>query len=209
MQELRSTEILDKEIQADARKKAGSILQKADLDCAKLLESLDDDIEKTRAEKELAYSKKLAAFEQDQKAAIPLQKECFEVSFIQNSIVKNINEYLASLSEEKRLEIALNGFDFTTLNQDKKITAYVYGFDFETAKKMLTKKLGKNLAECKETIFRKIALEDDCGLEKPQGIILEAQDKSFRCRLTLSQAISQILDKNRADLSDALFGGQL
>ena len=94
MQELRSTEILDKEIQADARKKAGSILQKADLDCAKLLESLDDDIEKTRAEKELAYSKKLAAFEQDQKAAIPLQKECFEVSFIQNSIVKNINEYL-------------------------------------------------------------------------------------------------------------------
>ena len=115
----------------------------------------------------------------------------------------------ASLSEEKRLEIALNGFDFTNLDQDIKITAYVYGFDFEAAKKMLTKKLGKNLAECKETIFRKIALEDDCGLEKPQGIILEAQDKSFRCRLTLSQAISQILDKNRADLSDALFGGQL
>ena len=103
----------------------------------------------------------------------------------------------------------MNGFDFTTLDQDIKITAYVYGFDFEAAKKMLTKKLGKNLAECKETIFRKIALEDDCGLEKPQGIILEAQDKSFRCRLTLGQAISQILDKNRADLSDALFGGQL
>lgn len=209
MQELRSTDILDKEIQADARKKAENILRKADSDCAKLIASVDDDIEKTKADKEIAYSKKLDAFEKDQKAAIPLQKECFEVSFIQDSIIKNINEYLSSLTEEKRIQIAFKGFDFKTLDKDKKIIAYVYGFDLETVKKILTKEVGKNLVECKETIFRKIALEDDCGLEKPQGVILEAQDKSFRCRLTLSQAISQILDKNRADLSDALFGGQL
>ena len=33
MQELRSTEILDKEIQTDARKKADKLLKKADADC--------------------------------------------------------------------------------------------------------------------------------------------------------------------------------
>ena len=37
MQELRSTDILDKEIQADARKKAERMLAKADLDCEKLI----------------------------------------------------------------------------------------------------------------------------------------------------------------------------
>ena len=51
MQELRSTDILDKEIQADARKKAERMLAKADSDCAKLLASVDTDIEKTGAEK--------------------------------------------------------------------------------------------------------------------------------------------------------------
>ena len=33
MEELRSTEVLDKEIRADARKKAEKILDKADVDC--------------------------------------------------------------------------------------------------------------------------------------------------------------------------------
>ena len=46
MQELRSTDILDKEIQADARKKAERMLQKADAECANLLESVGQDIEK-------------------------------------------------------------------------------------------------------------------------------------------------------------------
>ena len=39
MQELRSTDILDKEIQADARKKAERMLEKADRDCQQLLAS--------------------------------------------------------------------------------------------------------------------------------------------------------------------------
>ena len=36
MQELRSTDILDKEIQADARKKADRILRQAEVDCEKI-----------------------------------------------------------------------------------------------------------------------------------------------------------------------------
>lgn len=209
MQELRSTDILDKEIHSEARKKAEEILKKADSDCAQILASVDETVAKTKAEKEEAYAKKLEAFEKDQQASIPLQKECFEVSFVQSAISKNINKYLASLSEEKRIEIAIKGFDFDNLVQNQNVTAYVYGFSIAEAKKVLTKKLGKKLLDCQETMFRKIALEESYGLEKPAGIILEAEDKSFRCRLTLSQAISKILDKNRADLSDALFGGQI
>ena len=62
--------------------------------------------------------------------------------------------------------------------------------------------------KCEETKFGKIVLEDDYDLEKPEGILLESEDKSFRVRLTLSEIIGQLLDKNREELSDALFRGQ-
>ena len=114
MQELRSTDILDKEIQADARKKAERMLAKADSDCAKLLASVETDIEKAAEEKQQFFAHKLEAFEKDRMAVVPLEKERFKVSFIQNSVVANINKYLEGLSEEKRLILVARNFDFKT-----------------------------------------------------------------------------------------------
>ena len=206
MQELRSTDILDKEIQADARKKAERMLEKADSDCEKLLASVDSDIEKAKQEKEEFFAHKLEAFEKDRMAVVPLEKERFKVSFIQNSIIQNINKYLDGLSEEKRLALVARDFDFKT---DFKLNAFVYGFSLASAKKFLSDKLGSKLASVSETKFGAQALEDEIGLEEPQGIILESEDKNFRCRLTLSEVIEKLLDTNRSELSATLFGGEL
>ena len=206
MQELRSTDILDKEIQADARKKAERMLAKADLDCEKLLASVDSDIEKAKQEKEEFFAHKLEAFEKDRMAVVPLEKERFKVSFIQNSVIQNINKYLEGLSEEKRLALVARDFNFET---ELKLNAFVYGFSLAGAKKFLSEKLGSKLASVSETKFGAEALEDEIGLEKPQGIILESEDKNFRCRLTLSEVIEKLLDTHRSELSDTLFGGQL
>ncbi len=206
MQELRSTDILDKEIQADARKKAERMLAKADLDCEKLLASVDSDIEKAKQEKEEFFAHKLEAFEKDRMAVVPLEKERFKVSFIQNAVIQNINKYLEGLSEEKRLALVARDFNFKT---DLKLNAFVYGFSLSGAKKFLSEKLGSKLASVSETKFGAEALEDEIGLEKPQGIILESEDKNFRCRLTLSEVIAKLLDTKRSELSATLFGGQI
>ncbi len=206
MQELRSTDILDKEIQADARKKAERMLAKADLDCEKLIASVDADIKKATEEKQLFFAHKLEAFEKDRMAVVPLEKERFKVSFIQNAVIKNINKYLDGLSEEKRLALVARDFNFKT---DLKLNAFIYGFSLSGAKKFLSEKLGSKLVSCSETKFGLSALEDEIGLEKPQGIILESEDKNFRCRLTLSEVITKLLDTNRSELSDTLFGGQI
>ena len=206
MQELRSTDILDKEIQADARKKAERMLAKADLDCEKLIASVDSDIEKAKQEKEEFFAHKLEAFEKDRMAVVPLEKERFKVSFIQNAVIQNINKYLEGLSEEERLALVARDFNFKT---DLKLNAFVYGFSVSGAKKFLSEKLGSKLASVSETKFGAEALEDEIGLEKPQGIILESEDKNFRCRLTLSEVIEKLLDSHRSELSDTLFGGQL
>ena len=206
MQELRSTDILDKEIQADARKKAERMLAKADSDCAKLLASVDTDIEKAAEEKQEFFAHKLDAFEKDRMAVVPLEKERFKVSFIQNAVIQNINKYLEALTEEKRLTLVSRDFDFNT---DRRLNAYVYGFSVSAAKKFLSSKLGDKLLSCTETKFGAVALEDEIGLSNPQGIILESEDKNFRCRLTLSEVIEKLLDTNRAELSATLFGGDL
>ena len=206
MQELRSTDILDKEIQADARKKAERMLAKADSDCAKLLASVDTDIEKAAEEKKEFFAHKLDAFEKDRMAVVPLEKERFKVSFIQNAVIQNINKYLEALTEEKRLTLVARNFDFNT---DRRLNAYVYGFSVSAAKKFLSSKLGDKLLSCTETKFGAVALEDEIGLSNPQGIILESEDKNFRCRLTLSEVIEKLLDTNRAELSATLFGGDL
>ena len=44
MQELRSTEILDKEIEADAKRKAEAILKRAEEECADILASVDKNL---------------------------------------------------------------------------------------------------------------------------------------------------------------------
>ena len=206
MQELRSTDILDKEIQADARKKAERMLAKTDSECEKLLASVESDIEKAAEEKQQFFARKLEAFEKDRMAVVPLEKERFKVSFIQNAVIQNINKYLEALSEEKKLALVAHDFDFKTkLN----LNAYVYGFSVSDAKKFLSDKMGSKLLSVKETKFGAVILEEDIGLTKPEGIILESEDKNYRCRLTLNEVIEKLLDTNRSDLSATLFGGDL
>ncbi len=208
MQELRSTDILDKEIEADARRRAEAILKRADEECAQIIASVKNRIDVAHQEKEEFYSKKLDAFERDLTASGPLEKQRFKVSFIQEQIMAAINSYLEGLTEEKRLELVTEHFDFSTC-EGKKINAYVYGFNVETVEKLLKSKLNSSLVSCTKTEFGKTIIEDEIGLEHYEGVILEAEDKSLRCRLTLAQIFGGILDKYRAELSEALFGGSL
>ena len=207
MQELRSTDILDKEIQADARKKADRILRQAEVDCEKIISSVSENIKKAEDDKTNFYALKIQALENDKKATLPLEKERFQVSFMQQQIVNGINKYLSSLSVEQQIKLAIGKFDFSSVT--KNVTAYIYGFSVSDVEKVLKAKLENKLLACKETQFNKLVIEEEAGLENPKGIILEAEDLSFRCRLTITQSVSKILDKKRSELSQSLFGGLL
>lgn len=208
MEEFRSTEILDKEIQADARKKAEKILAKADVDCALLLEEVSGRIEKAKKELEDKYALKIAAFEKDLSATLPLEKERFLVSFIQSSIEKAINAYLAKLSDEEKIDLVLKkSVKIEGVLKSKKLNALYYGFQESLVKKTVGKKF--NLISVKETEFNKMIIENDLGITDRKGIILESEDKAIRVRMTLSEVISQIQDKYRAELYSALFGERL
>ncbi len=213
MQELRSTDILDKEILSESRKKAEKILKNADADCKELLDSLDSEIQKARAEKQKFYDEKLKLFEKNKKVSIPLEKQRFKITFIENAVLQNINEYLKSVDDDKKIKMLVSRLqDCEVLQKStdgQKFTAFIYGFDEDKVKAQLSKKIGKLLDKCEKTEFGKVAYETDFGFENPQGIILETENKSIRVRLTFSQVLEQILDKNREELTSTLFGGDL
>ena len=108
MQELRSTDILDKEILSDSRRKAEKILKNSDLECKELLDSLDSEIQKAKLEKQEIYNRKIELFEKNKKVSIPLEKQRFKITFIENTLLQNINEYLKSVDDSKKITMLIS-----------------------------------------------------------------------------------------------------
>ena len=208
MEELRSTEVLDKEIETDARKKAERILAKADSDGKALVADVAHRIEKFTEEKTAEYQKKTGSYRADRDAVVPLEKERFLVSFIEGAIVKAIDSYLNALGEEKRIALSVRRWDsYKSVVASQKVNAFVFGFDVSSAEAAL-KKEGVPLISCTPTAYEKSGDEEIDGLTFKEGIILETEDKMIRCRLTLSQIVGELKTEHRAELAKALFGGR-
>ena len=210
MEELRSTEILDKEIEADARKKAEKILARAEEESAAILAEVGHRVEEASKQKESYYAEKLSHFEKSLEEALPLEKGRFLISFYAEAVSTAFNEYLENLGEEKRL--ALVGKKLENLPQtlfEKKINASVFGFKVSEAKKMLEKSLGKNLAGVSEVVFEKSGEEAEPGNKFHEGIILSSEDGFVKIRLTIDQIVRETKDKYSEELAKTLFGGRL
>lgn len=200
MEELRSTDILDKEIQNDARKQVQGILDNAQKQSEKILSEIDSRLEKARGEKTEFYGAKEAKFKKDIESSLPLEKERFLVSYIGSSIDDAISEYLKNCAEERRLELSLKALDKSSdFFAGRKFSAKVYGFDVKKAVSAVEKKLGGKLLSAEACSDSNIS----------EGVVLEADDKSVKCRLTIEELIGALKDKHYRELSDALFAGRL
>lgn len=208
MEELRSAEILDKEIQDDARKKAEKILRNADLQCDQIMAQVESRLEEAKKEKEIYFNQKADQVKKDLDSSMPLEKSRFLVSYISSSIAKGINEYLKTLSSEKRFELAVSLLNqFSNLVSDRTFDAAVYGFDPAYVKSTLSSKVKIN--SCSSVEFAKSGSEAVDGIEIHEGVILLSEDKSVKIRLTLEEVITELIDKYRKELAVTLFGGRL
>lgn len=208
MEELRSTEILDREIQAEARKKAEKIIRSAEAEAKSIEDNVSERLAEAKAEKQERNAQKLESFRKDLEAALPLEKERFLVSYIQSSIDRGMDEYFSSLSDEEILSLfaeMLSGFDGKIKNQS--FRAFVYGLDMEKTENALRKKI--SLLSAEKTEFNKILPEKSFGIKNPKGIILETEDRKIRLRLTLSEIVSQFEEDFRQELYAELFGGRI
>ena len=207
MEELRSTEILDKEIQEDGRRKVERILKDADAECEKIMAEVEDRIKNGRDARKASYDEKLAAKRRDSEAAIPLEKQRFLISYEDSAVHDACTSYFVALTPAQKLELIekLLGQKKVVL-KDRKYNAQVCGFDISAVKKLLEAELGaKAILSCEkaDAACLKAAGGDF------EGCLLESDDRAVKCRLTISEIIDGIADTKREELVNALFAGRL
>lgn len=200
MEELRSTEILDKEIQEDARRKAERLLKNTDLECEKIKNSVSARIEAITNEKTGEYKKKLEDFEKNAFSSIPLEKQRRLVSFIDMNVHKELNSYLSGLSLEKKYSlieklVRRGAFAF---DMDGVVVS-VNGFPIDGIKKILEK-----IFNNKTFSYREVD-----GSVVKDGVLLESPDGSVRCHSDFAEVERILCDDYRFELQDTLFDGRL
>ena len=203
MEELRSTEILDKEIEADARKKAAKIVAKAESEAKSIIEGVDERVKKAVEEKSAVYKNKLSLLEKNADAYIPLEKERFLVAFYDEQVCKAMNEYFNSIGKEKRLSLLENKLEKCKFAlENKKIAVSYFGG--------LEKAFAKNITGYESIQFEKSGEESVKGNEIHEGMILKSDEKnSVIVRLTMDELVRELKDKYSYELSSTLFGGRL
>ena len=210
MEELRSTEALDKEIRNEARKRAGKVLDKAKESAQSLKDGVEKKLSDAVAQAERQSASRLALYRKNIEASVPLEKGRYLVSFIYDSVMDAVNAYLESAGEAKRLEVVASLLERSRPSLEGKVLeATVVGFDAQAAQKMLKTKLGNAVVACRGGDRQLLEDEKLPGLNFREGIILKAKDSSISCRLTLDEKMKEILDDSSYELSSTLFGGRL
>lgn len=200
MEELRSTEILDKEIQEDARRKASRILSNGEIECANILENSNIQFEKIAAEKKQEYENKIIAYKNNKAAAFPLEKQRFLVEFENNSIDIAIKQYLEKLNSEEKIKIINQMIKrFSSIIGDNIINVEFSEFDMKDIKKLI------------ESNFSKEKILDIKKADKNRysGIVITSEDNALKCRATIEEKINELKELYTEELALALFGGRM
>jgi len=206
MEELRSTEILDREIQEDARRKAEKILKGADSECADILSQVAVRIAKVQADKKAEYASRIEAVRRDAEAAIPLEKQRRLVSYVDSQVREAILDWFSSLTAEKRLELLSRHAErYRSALSLKRLTISACGYSEKDAQRFARDLFG---AESIASV-RILTASEAAKAGFTDGFRIETEDKSIVCRVTLEEVRDMILSDKRQEIADALLGGRL
>ncbi len=196
MEEIRTTEALDREILEDARKKADRILktveQSAQAAEDEWKERIEADLNALRAN----YERKAAERRTELKARLPLEKRRLRAERSNSLLSKAVRDYMGALDRTSAL--ALLGREL-----DRRINVI-------QSRKIRIESSGLTEAEIKALIHNRIA-EADWTIEKIKpdpgklpSLFIECGD--CRIRIGLGEFADELLRENREELARALLG---
>jgi len=199
MEELQSTDILDREILEDARKKAHRILKAADDTIKTKSAEWDTKLKTTLGELEEKYAKNSKSITEEIMAVLPIDKQRARARKIEELLNSAVESWYVRLNRRRVL-----GFLQTELS---KRLASCGGF---SAPESISVKIHKVEKAEAETILKAILPGNTCTIETMQStaaypsIILE--NNEVRIYASIGKAVDFILGEKREELIAALLG---
>jgi len=200
MEELQSTDNLDKEILEDARKKAHKILKAADDTIKSKTADWEKKLAATLGELEEKYAKNSKSITEEIMAVLPIDKQRARAKKIEELLNSAVESWYVRLNRKRILE-------FLQAELSKRL-ASCGGFSASDGINAYIHKVEKPEAEA---ILKALLPGKTCNIEKTQSteaypqIILE--NKEVRIYASIGKTVEFILGEKREELIAALLGG--
>ena len=187
MEDIRSSEILEKEILEDARKKAQGIIKNADKQIAGLRKEWE---EKTLAELALLSAEadtKKALRKKEAEASFPLETQRRKLRYMDGIFEKFLEDFFSQLPQEDiERVLAERGKAYTGFFAGKSLA----GVRLEYAG--ISRDAAQRLAAA---LFRETPnLEEGKGFT---GIVVSGESGAYRCRLTTAELAGELREYHR------------
>ena len=206
MEELRSTEILDREIHEDARKKAEKILKEGEKEAGRILDDVSLRIGTVREEKRREYERMAQRYRQDAESAIPLEKQRRIVSFVDKAVTAALEDWFSALTPERRIAIYTGMIDkYRPILGKKDVVVRYAGYSGSAVKEILCR-LFNPVSQCTVSA---LSAGEAAQLGFTDGIHLETTDRSIVCRATKEELLEELMSSHRQELALTLMGGRM
>lgn len=203
MEELRSTEILDREIHEDARRRAEKILKAAESDCQEIELKAAAEFEKTTASKKAECEKILSSYKRDCDAAVPLEKQRQLITFIDNSVREALDGWFAAADAKKKLAALRRLLErYSAVLTGKRFDVLSKGFSKKDISALALSVLGKDA----ELSVTELGDAEAGMLNVSEGFAVRTEDGSVFCRVTCDELKNELLQNHREELAGKLLG---
>lgn len=200
MEELVSTEILEKEILEDARKKAERLLKGAAEDARRIEGATEGRKAEAAAEIERRSRAKAARHREELDARLPLEKARIKAAYVDSALREAVAAFVAALPEgraEAMVAELLRGS-----------APFLDGKELRVRRRALGEAAAARAIAAALPAARVLDSVEDASLPAA-GIVAEAADGSATMRATLDLAAESLLGQRRGELARALCGEAL
>lgn len=207
MEELRSTEVLDREILEDARKKAHKILGAADEKVKSQTKRWQKKTDKSLAGLEKTYKEKEEKIQKEILARLPLDRRRLRSETTEAFLKNTMNEFLGNLSRDKILDILKYEFVkrlevcLPELSRQKEKPVLFFGGMKKEEAQIFVKEI---LSRPELSGGLQWELKEDEHLSSFPAVILDIPE--LRINASVENAASALLGEKRAELAAALLG---
>jgi len=200
MEELVSTAALEREILADARKKAERALRGADEDVARAAADGERRAAAAVAELERSLAEKTERYRSETLARLPLERSRIKAAFVDGRIREALDAFMAVLPEREAAAMVAAAL--------AKARPFLDGKRIRVRRRQLGEGTARSiLAEALPTA-EVLELAEDPALPAA-GLVAETEDGGATMRATINLVEEALLEERRGELAAALCGEAL